>query len=613
MKARFKYLVSQFVMLLLLFVVQKPVFMIFNHEQLDGISLHDFFSVVLHGLPLDLAVCAYVSIVPLLLLMASLWMREMRFRRIMAVYYVVISLVLTAIFVGDTVLYSYWKFKLDATIFTFLATPKQAFASASVGMLVCSVLLIALLAAGTTYLFWRVTPKRLVRSCRVKYELPLLLLCGGILFLCIRGGVGTSTNNVGTAYFSGNRFLNHSAVNPAFSLFYTSLKNKDYSKECNFFPENERRQQFAKLYPENKYDKSVLTDTLLNTQRPNILLIIMESFSAKFVESLGGMHDVTPNLVKLGNEGIIFTNCYANSFRTDRGLVSILSGYLGMPNATIMKMSNKCATLPSVASSLANVGYKTQFVYGGDINFTNMSGYMLSTGFSRLVSDKDFSFTERHSNAWGVNDEYTFNRVYDIISENAASDYPTFTAFLTLSSHDPFEVPYKKFDDKIRNGVSYTDYCLGRFIDKLKKSPAWDNLLLICVADHGFCYSHETNSTQPVSFHIPMIFAGGAVVGHKAFDMIMNQSDFPAILLAQMGINHNDFIFSRNVLSDEYDYPFAMYSFIDGFGFVDESGVTVYDNNSESVVYSENQDVSGKRLNSGKTIIQSMYRDLSKR
>ena len=100
------------------------------------------------------------------------------------------------------------------------------------------------------------------------------------------------------------------------------------------------------LYPKTDGDSIV---RLLNTDRPNILLILMEGFGGVFMEPLGGIPDVAPHLNRYAEEGIFFTNCYANSFRTDRGTVCTLSGYLGLPTVSIMKIPAKSRMLPAIS------------------------------------------------------------------------------------------------------------------------------------------------------------------------------------------------------------------------------------------------------------------------
>ena len=379
------------------------------------------------------------------------------------------------------------------------------------------------------------------------------------------------------------------------------------ASEFNFFEEEKRAGLFDGLYPSTDGDSII---EVLNTKRPNILIILMESYGGTFIEPLGGIPDVAPHFNRLTEEGVFFTNCYANSFRTDRGTVCTFSGYLGLPTASVMKIPAKSRTLPSIAEELVKAGYKTDFLYGGDINFTNMKSYLLSKGYQRLTADKDFSLAEQTSNAWGVNDDITFEYLYNQLKDR--KETPWHTAFLTLSSHEPFEVPYHRLDEQIPNAFAFTDDCLGKFIEKLKQTPVWKDLLVICLPDHGFYYPREGLNTSPRFYHIPMLWLGGAVKQPVKIDKIMNQADLAATLLGQLGLDHSSFNFSRNVLGSDYTYPFAFYSFNNGFAFRDSTGVTVVDNNSGNILLEEPAGTN-TRIDKGKAILQSVYDDLGRR
>ena len=455
---------------------------------------------------------------------------------------------------------------------------------------------------------YRITPQYLPGVQRKAVGTLGSILLGGVLFVVIRGGVTESTSNVGQAYFCNDPFLNHSAVNPAFSLLSSMGKSEDFAQQFNFFEEEKRAQLFEGLYHTSDGD-SVLQ--VLNIKRPNILIILMEGFGAQFVEPLGGLPDVAPNLNRLSKEGVFFTNCYANSFRTDRGTVCTFSGYLGLPTASVMKIPNKSRTLPGIAAKLRSEGYATDFLYGGDINFTNMKSYLLSTGYEHLTADKDFSLSEQTSNAWGVNDDITFEYLYEVLKKRQ-DDTPWHTAFLTLSSHEPFKVPYHRLADDIPNAFAYTDDCLGKFIEKMKQLPQWKDLLIICLPDHGFYYPREGLNTQPKFYHIPMLWLGGAVKKPMQIDKLMNQTDMAATLLGQLGISHDEFTFSRNVLGSDYTYPFAFYSYNNGFAFCDSTGATVIDNTSGQTIYAY-PDENISRMEKGQAILQSLYDDLGAR
>ena len=608
MKKRIAYISLYYFTVLLIFILQKPLFMLYNGSIEKGFGFADYMQVMIHGASLDAATAGYLTAFPFLLVLISIWFRKFPLKKILYGYYILAAALISIIFVVDMALYTFWGFKLDASVFLYIDSPKEALASVSVGFILLRVLAILLLIALNSWVLLKITPSVLNATRKRIAGTAGMLLLGGVLFIIIRGGVTESTSNIGQVYFSNEPFLNHSAVNPDFSLLSSMGKSQDFASEFNFFDEEKRAALFDGLYPTTDGDSII---QVLNTKRPNILIILMEGFGGAFVEPLGGLPDVTPHFNRLSKEGVFFTNCYANSFRTDRGTVCTFSGYLGLPTASVMKIPAKSRTLPAIAEGLSKAGYKTDFLYGGDINFTNMKSYLLSTGYQRLTANTDFSLAEQTSNAWGVNDDITFEYLYNQL-RNRKEEGPWHTAFLTLSSHEPFEVPYHRLEDKIPNAFAYTDECLGKFIDRLKQTPAWKDLLVICLPDHGFYYPREGSNAMPRFYHIPLLWLGGAVKQPMQVDKIMNQTDLAATLLGQLGLEHTAFTFSRNVLGSDYKYPFAFYSFNNGFSFRDSTGVTVFDNNSGSILFDE-PEADESRLDKGKAILQTVYDDLGNR
>ncbi|MCI7786227.1 MAG: LTA synthase family protein [Prevotella sp.] len=601
---RIKYLLSYFVLIWAYFLVQKPVFMACNASK--DYSIGDYLSVMWHGAGLDATTTGYLTILPFVLTVASVWFRHMPFRKIMTPYYIVVMLLISVIFVSDLSLFAFWESKLDASVFIYIDSPKNAMASVSGAYIAARVALMLGLTALMSGLLWLVTPRNLTKINMIGQQL-LTTLCalpvGALLFLVIRGGIRVSTANVGDAYFSTDQYLNLSAINPAFNLFASTERQARYEDEFNFYDEERRATLMKGLYP--KSDEG--TEYVLNTSRPNILVIFMESFGATMIERLGGEKGVAPNLERLADEGVFFSRIFANSFRTDRGTVCTFSGYPGLPTLSLMKVSNLCQSLPNIARTLGDAGYTTDFLYGGDINFTNMQGYLRAGGFHTITSQDDFSMSDRNYSKWGVPDGLTFNRLFDMLQEREGAKKPWFTAFLTLSSHEPFEVPFKKFDDAHYNAFAYTDHCIGEFIKRFKKTPQWKNTLIVLLPDHGTPYPKEGERFSPRYFRIPMIWAGGAVSRKMTVEKIMNQTDLAATLLAQLGLKHGDFKFSRNVLSESYNSPFAFYSFVNGFCFLDNTGVSVYDNASNKVFFNVAPEGDSLRVEKGKAILQTLY------
>ena len=336
-------------------------------------------------------------------------------------------------------------------------------------------------------------------------------------------------------------------------------------------PSDEAQKIVSQLLPEHASN----FEHVLNTQRPNIVFFILESFSSNAWEAM-------PRLRQLAAEGLFFSNTYASSFRTDRGVVATLSGFPGQPTSSLMTHPAKSQHLPQLGKSLAAEGYRLKFWYGGDEDFTNMRSYLISGGFLERVNDHSFPVSQRLSK-WGAHDHLLFKMASDELCSRAG-DEPTLDVILSLSSHEPFEVPAsQRFENKYLNSVAYTDSCIGAFVDSLRKLPAWDKTLLVFVADHGYPYPSTIMNYEPRRYKIPVVWAGGAVNGHHEIPTLCSQTDLVPTLLAQLGIDHSNYVFGKNAL-DSTSVPFAFYSFNDGFGLLTPSDSVVIDAKADSPV-----------------------------
>ncbi|MBR1409611.1 MAG: sulfatase-like hydrolase/transferase [Prevotella sp.] len=607
MRKRIAYLLRVYLWTVLVFIIAKVGFMLYNHVG-HIFTIADVWQVVAHGLSLDLSMALYILIVPFLITIASIWWRNAKIiRAILYTYFIIISCAFALAFVADSSLYPFWGFKLDASCLQYLSTPDEAMASVSAGYLLLRLLVWIVIAliifSGYSYALKKqiqcICLPNSVNLVGKLSEFAFYILMIPVIIIGIRGGIDESTTNIGQVYYSQDQFFNHSAVNPVFSFLASFEKTASNNVSYHFMDDKDCDEIISRLYN----TESINSDTLLNTATPNIIIILMESCGGEFTE-LTGRSDVTPRLNRLAGEGIYFTNCYANSWRTDRGTVCTYSGYPSFPTMSVMKMPAKTRTLPCIARSLSEARqYKTHYLYGGDINFTNMRGYLIGGGFEQLTWKTDYSANEQESAKWGVRDDITFGTLYDLATSLPS---PYLIGYSTLSSHEPWDVPIRKFDDETLNAFYYLDQCIGTFIDKLKKTDEWNNTLVILLPDHGINYK-EYDEMHPERNHIPMIWVGGAIKAPRRIDTICNQTDLPATLLGQLGLPHTDYTFSRDVLSQTYTQPLAVHTYNNGFSLVDSTGFTVFDLNSERVIKGNGN------INLGKAILQAASKDLSSR
>ena len=580
-----------------IFIVAKLVFMLVNYEG-HAFGISDLWSVIRHGLSLDLSTSLYFLILPFLTTIVSLWWDDRHLRIFLRIYYGIIATMLTLAFVADTSLYPFWGFKLDASCLQYLESPAEVGASVS-GFYMALRLVWLILGSYVLYRlyksipFWAKVPSHRQTATAINILIIPLIVIG------IRGGLDESTTNIGQVYFSQNQFLNHSAVNPVFSFLSSFEKTASNIVDYDFFSQSECDKLMKDLYPTT----SVNTDTLLTTTRPDIVIVLMESAGDIFEEAM-------PRLQRLKQEGIDFAACYGNTWRTDRGTVCTYSGYPSFPTSSVMKMPMKTNHLPGIATSLREVGYQTYYLYGGDINFTNMRSFLVTTGWEQLRWKADYTNEEQSSAKWGVRDDITFNTLYEQIAaiDTAANHQRHLFGFSTLSSHEPWDVPLKKLDQEIPNAFYYLDDCIGDFIDRLKQLPQWDNLLIIFLPDHSYDYYGHTEADQARN-KIPMVWAGGAVKAPKKIMKRCNQTDLAATLLAQLQLPHDQFRWSRDVLSASYRYPFADHNYNNGFSLTDSTGFVAYDLESNRLVTNESSQAE-RLVRMGKAILQATTADL---
>lgn len=585
-----------YLLTVLVFMAAKWAFMLCNHAE-GTFDLGDMFAVLWHGLTLDLSTALYVLILPFLVTMASIWVTLPRW--MMKPYYAVIALAFALAFVVDTSMYPFWHFKLDGSWLQYLESPTEAMASVTTGYLIVRTLIVIVTALLLFLAYNRIAGMPAFSRGNWKEQMLYIVMIP-LMVIGIRGGLRQSTTNIGQVYFSQNQFLNHSAVNPLFSFLDSLTFSLDDLTQYQFYDMEECEAMTQGVYT----TESLHGDTLLTTENPNILIILLESAGEQFAASM-------PHLQEMKKEGICFSRCYANSWRTDRGTLCTLSGYPSFPTISVMKIPEKSRTMPSIALTLKQRGYKSSYLYGGDINFTNMRSYLIATGWEQIKSMEDYTLKEQHTNEWGVRDDITFATVYQDITEADAEKHYLW-GYSTLSSHEPWDVPTKKLDDEVENAFCYLDDCLYDFVSRLKQTPQWDNLLIVMLADHGIIHGNIDQTTPLQKNHIPMLWMGGAIRQPRTIDVLCNQSDLPATLLGQLHLAHDEFTFSRDVLSATYTAPTVVHNYNNVQWIYDSTGHVLYDFDLQRLIINESRDAERlERLD--KAMIQLTAEDLMER
>ena len=625
-----KWFFKTYFTFVLLFLVQKPLFMLFTHssatQPIDN-TISTMLDVMWHGLTLDLSMAGYLTAIPSLLLIASIWLRKELIRPILNGYFAIAALLMSFCFVLNIALYPYWGFPLDSTpLFYFFTSPADALASVSIWIQAVGLISLCVCAA----VIWFSLKVYQGKKRRSYYSYShtyynrsnndfdrhrgrtsiIMLLLTGLLFLPIRGGVTVSTTNTGKVYFSQNIYVNHAAVNPMFSLVESLTHANNFAQQYRYMDDQEAEKIFRTMVSQSDANTYPLLNPAAANGKPDILIVIMESFANDLLPSMGTQKDVAVELDSIAQQGILFTRFYANSFRTDRGLVSILSGYPAQPTTSLMRYPAKTAQLPSIARSLSQqAGYKTTYYYGGDVDFANQRSYLVSQGFQKIISDSDFPIDEKLSK-WGVHDHLVANRLMEDIKKQQTGG-PQLRVFQTSSSHEPFDVPYKRLNDKRLNAFAYTDSVIGSVMRQYSKLPRWKNTLVILVPDHVGAYKENLNNFDRSRYQIPLILTGGAIAKPMKIKLIGSQQDIAATLLGQLHLKHDDFLFSKNMLSDATP-KFAFFTVPDAFGVVSEENSLIFDNKAKKAVYNKGTKL-GYNIKRGQAYLQKLYDDISKK
>ena len=630
------WFVKTYATFVVLFVLQKPLFLFLEKgsatQPVDNIFT-ELPAVIWHGLPLDLSMAGYLSVIPGFLSIAVVWLKKDLVKPIMNIYFIIASLFITCSFLLNASLYPYWKYPLDSTpLFYFFTSPADAIASVSIWQVILSIVILIVLTIGVWFTL-RMRGEKRQQYSRYAYGYGgfgsgkrnrfddfdrhrgrtsiILLLLTGLLFLPIRGGITVSTMNTGQAYYSQNAYLNHSAVNPLFSLLESITHQEDFASQYRFMKDKEADKIFATMTStsdENTYP--LLNEATFKKGTPDILIVIMESFASDIMPSMGSYKDVAVCLDSIAQQSILFTRFYANSFRTDRGMVSILSGYPAQPTTSIMRYPRKTSQLPSIARNLEKYkNYKTTYYYGGDADFCNMRSYLVSQGYQHIISDANFPIEDKLSK-WGVPDHIVAARMMEDIKAQQNEKRPMLRIFQTSSSHEPFEVPYHRLKDKRLNAFAYTDSVMGAIVREYRKLPRWKNTLIVFVPDHVGGYKENLNDHDRSRYQIPLILAGGAISRPMKVGIIGSQHDIAATLLGQLGVEHREFTFSKNMMSDATP-KFAFFAVNDAFGIVSEENSLIYDNRAKRIVYDKGE--KSFNLKRGQAYLQKLYDDLARK
>lgn len=609
------FFVRFFLFWLLFFLLDRLIFIFIFYKKLTAVPFSDIAATFYHAISLDLSMTAYLVVIPLFSYIY--WLlngRKIVELKWITVYNTILIVICSILSVVNFNIYREWGSKINAQALSFaFASPNEALASSASSPLGLSITLLILLTVLGLFLQRFIVSRKLLLT-----KSPIwikALLCLGLIvsiFLLIRGGLTGSPITQSMAYFSKNQLLNSAAVNTEWNLVSSVLASRMTKKNPYVYLDELAAQKDVKALYTPLKDTTI---NILTTKRPNVVLIIIESFTADLTKTLGNEEGITPNFDALINKGVLFSRIYAPGNRTDKGIVATLAGFPTLGTGSIVKWPEKMQRLPAISQSLYKEGYNTSFFYGGESEFDNYKAFILSHDYQKLIDRNNFK--AETNTKWGVFDEVVFNRQ---LQELNKEQQPFFSTLLTLTNHEPFDLPGRpKFGkaDNVANFKStayYTDSCINDFLNRAKKQSWYKNTLFVFVADHG--HQLPKNSFEisyPQRYHIPLLFYGDVIKDEfkgQVFNNVGSQTDLAATLLTQLNIPSNDFKWSKNLLNP-YSKPFAFFSWDNGMGFIDNEQCVTFDNIGQMIIYNSNAKnpaQTTETLGHAKAYLQNVYR-----
>lgn len=613
-----RYLITlckNFLFWMLFFALGRAIFLLFNISSLNNINVGEILLTFVHALRLDLSTTCYIMVIPFIIMTCQLITNKNWLNKLLKIYMAVLVIASSMAILTDICLYREWDFKLNYKAIYYLQNPSEIMRSATIWEIVFVILGTMVLFTFSYYIYDRfISEPRIIKKSKFYWQSALCLIIGsGLIFVGIRGGVSQVPISQSASYFSKHQLLNDAAVNPEWNLLCTTIK---FSRLNNVNPfvrmdEKEAEKLVKELYP-IRQDSCI---KVLKTTHPNIVIILLESWSADLIESLGGKPGITPYFKELEKEGLLFTKTYANGHRSQQGISAVLNGFPPIPINVLTDNFEKFTKLNSFNKDLKKRKYTSSFYFGGDLVYGNLKAFLMSNEFDRIIDEKDFPYNTPRGKL-SIFDKYSFERqLSDLNNEKE----PFFSMLFTATTHSPYDEPKDVVDQlnwKIPevpylNSAKYTDYYLGKYFEQAKKEGWYENTLFILISDHSHRTYNQWDYHSAEYQHIPMLWLGGALKNEfrgKQIDKLCSQIDIPYTILRQIDINSDSYKWSNDILNPNSG-QFVPVETTVGLNWIRPNGFIFYDGfkNESKVSGFENDSVRNQEILFNKAFLQYLY------
>lgn len=563
-----------------LFNLQRLLFSIHNWGKLEGIAFGEWTGVFFHSFRLDCAAAAFLSLVPLLFYSIYLATRKNWSSFLFKTFLWIEIAMVIMIHAGEINAYTEWNHKLTSRVFMHLMNPDEVFRTADYAMTIWF-FIYTIIEFILAFLLLRLLIK-LKNLEGFKHRIAngalgflFFAFNGPLLILIARGGLQPIPINIDAAYFSKNYVVNDISVNSFyfFGKSYLVYNRSDIDKYIPHIDSNLIDQELKEFYTYPlEHENHILTHN-----RPNIVFLILESWTAKAIGSLNPLQkpSATPQFDKLTQEGLLFTQLYATGGTSEIGNSSIFSGYPALPEISISMQPEKHRQLPSFNEDLKKWGYTSHYLFSGDLKYGNIGSYFQDHGFDAVLDEDDFpKGLQRGKLNFYDEDLYDF-----FIEKMNQTKEPFMHCAFSGSTHSPYDYPnprkkFKGAESAFMNSMLYADESLAEFFQKAKQQKWYKNTLFVIVADHGHASEQLENPNLGGYFHVPLLIIGEPLKKEfkgKKIDHLGSQADIVRTLLYQMGGNYQRYVYAKDLLNPNAP-QFALHTINRGYGWISTLG-----------------------------------------
>jgi phosphoglycerol transferase MdoB-like AlkP superfamily enzyme len=381
---------------------------------------------------------------------------------------------------------------------------------------------------------------------------PALALFAGLALAHF--GTGAESDRTGH-----NRVADEIAANGVYSFFDAAINNHlDYTRFYFTIDDAEAVARARRLVaqPNAQFIPGAANPLARHVsyagapKRLHVIVLLQESLGAEFIGAYGAARSLTPNLDRIAEASLVFTNTYATGTRTVRGMEAVTASFPPVPAEAIVKRRRN-EHMFNWSTIMRENGYSPTFIYGGYGTFDNMNHFFANNGY-RVIDRADMD-RPHFANIWGVSDEDLFRNALQTFDRQHASGERIFSIIMTTSNHKPFTFPEGVEGVRPRGGgreagVRYADYAMGRFIDELRKRPYFDDTMVVIVADHGARVYGREDIPLP-SYEIPFIVYSPRHVEPRRVDVLTSQIDVAPTVLGLLNLTHDSVFFGKDVLA----------------------------------------------------------------